>query len=101
GGMAKGAAMLAPNMATMLAVLTTDAALEPETARDLLRRAVDTSFNVLMTDACQSTNDTVVLLASGAAGPVDEDALQTALDAVCDDLARQMCGDAEGATKVV
>lgn len=101
GGMAKGAAMLAPNMATMLAVVTTDAELDAGTATRMLRAAVDRSFNILMTDACRSTNDTVVLMASGAAGPVTEGALQQALDTVCDDLARQMCGDAEGATKVV
>lgn len=101
GGMAKGAAMLAPDMATMLAVVTTDAAVDADTARTMLRAATDRSFNILMTDACRSTNDTVVLMASGEAGPVPDAALQTALDAVCEDLARQMCGDAEGATKVV
>lgn len=101
GGMAKGAAMLAPNMATMLAVLTTDAAVDHDTLRGLLRSAVARSFNILMTDACQSTNDTVIVLASGAAGEVPVDDLRAAIDAVCEDLARQMCGDAEGATKVV
>ncbi|MCB0978555.1 MAG: bifunctional glutamate N-acetyltransferase/amino-acid acetyltransferase ArgJ [Acidimicrobiales bacterium] len=101
GGMAKGAAMLAPNMATMLAVVTTDAAVDHDTLRTMLRRAVQGSFNVLVTDACQSTNDTVIVLASGAAGPVPDDDLQTALDSVCGDLARQMCEDAEGATKVI
>ncbi|NLD78583.1 MAG: bifunctional glutamate N-acetyltransferase/amino-acid acetyltransferase ArgJ [Acidimicrobiales bacterium] len=101
GGMAKGAAMLAPNMATMLAVLTTDAAVESHELRQVLRLAVSTSFNRLMTDACQSTNDTVIILASGAAGPVDPDALATAIGQACADLAMQMAGDAEGATKVV
>jgi glutamate N-acetyltransferase/amino-acid N-acetyltransferase len=101
GGMAKGAAMLAPNMATMLAVLTTDAAAESHELRQMLRAAVSTSFNRLMTDACQSTNDTVIILASGEAGPVDPDALSTAIGQACADLAMQMAGDAEGATKVV
>lgn len=101
GGMAKGAAMLAPNMATMLAVVTTDAAVDHDTLRAMLRRSVAGSFNILMTDACQSTNDTVIALASGAAGGVAADDLQAALDEVCGSLARQMCEDAEGATKVI
>lgn len=101
GGMAKGAAMLAPNMATMLAVLTTDADVGSDDLRGLLRSAVAKSFNILMTDACRSTNDTVIILASGAAGPVPLHDLATAIDEACDDLARQMAGDAEGATKVV
>lgn len=101
GGMAKGAAMLAPNMATMLAVLTTDAVAGPDTLRMLLGEAVATSFNVLTTDGCTSTNDTVLLLASGRSGPVDEGALLEAVAAACIDLAGQMAGDAEGATKVV
>jgi glutamate N-acetyltransferase/amino-acid N-acetyltransferase len=101
GGMAKGAAMLAPNMATMLAVLTTDALVESHELRHLLRAAVSTSFNVLMTDACRSTNDTVIVLASGEAGPVPHGALAAALGQACADLALQMAGDAEGATKVV
>lgn len=101
GGMAKGAAMLAPDMATMLAVLTTDAAVDSDVLRAMLRRVVDRTFNILETDACRSTNDTVIVLASGAAGRVPEEALETAMQEVCDDLARQMCGDAEGATKVV
>lgn len=101
GGMAKGAAMLAPNMATMLAVLTTDAAVEPSTLRSLLRTAVDASFNVLTVDGCTSTNDTVIVLANGLAGPVPEADLGRALTEVCTSLAAQMAGDAEGATKVV
>lgn len=101
GGMAKGAAMLAPNMATMLAVLTTDAEVASHELRQHLRAAVSTSFNVLMTDACRSTNDTVIVLASGAAGPVPADDLAQALGDACADLALQMAEDAEGATKVV
>lgn len=101
GGMAKGAAMLAPNMATMLAVLTTDAEADPDDLRAMLRAGVSTSFNILMTDACRSTNDTVIILASGAAGPVPADDLAAAIGQACADLAFQMAGDAEGATKVV
>ena len=101
GGIAKGAAMLAPNMATMLAVLTTDAKAEPEVLAGILRDAVAGSFNVMSIDGCTSTNDTVLLLASGLAGDVDEERLFEAVADACDDLARQMVGDAEGATKVV
>jgi glutamate N-acetyltransferase/amino-acid N-acetyltransferase len=101
GGMAKGAAMLAPNMATMLAVLTTDAAVEPDELRAALRAGVATSFNVLTVDGCTSTNDTVLLLASGRRGPVDPAAFADAVARACGDLAGQMAGDAEGATKVV
>jgi glutamate N-acetyltransferase/amino-acid N-acetyltransferase len=101
GGMAKGAAMLAPNMATMLAVLTTDAEASPEILQQLLRDGVADSFNAMSVDGCQSTNDTVIILASGRAGAVDEGMLAAAVAEACADLARQMCGDAEGATKVV
>ncbi len=101
GGIAKGAAMLEPNMATMLAVLTTDAEVDPATATDLLRAAVGTSFNCLTVDGAESTNDTVLLLASGTAGPVDADALGAALADACASLAVQMADDAEGSTKTV
>ena len=100
GGMAKGAAMLAPHMATMLAVLTTDAAVTPGALRALLRAAVDDSFNTLTVDGCTSTNDTVLLLASGAAGPAPVDRLGEAVAEVCRSLAAQMAADAEGATKM-
>lgn len=101
GGMAKGAAMLEPNMATMLAVLTTDAAVDPTTATGLLQGAVATSFNCLTVDGAESTNDTVLLLASGQAGPTDPSVLGRALSAACRDLAVQMADDAEGSTKTV
>jgi glutamate N-acetyltransferase/amino-acid N-acetyltransferase len=101
GGMAKGAAMLAPNMATMLAVLTTDAAAEPAVLQEILRAAVVPTFNSMTVDGCTSTNDTVLLLSSGRAGPVDRDALAAAVTDVCGALAGQMVADAEGATKVV
>jgi glutamate N-acetyltransferase/amino-acid N-acetyltransferase len=107
GGMAKGAAMLSPAMATMLAVLTTDAAVDPSTLRTLLSRAVSDSFNSLIVDDCTSTNDTVLLLANGALGnePITRsgrayDAFGDALAAACADLAHQMAADAEGATKL-
>jgi glutamate N-acetyltransferase / amino-acid N-acetyltransferase len=101
GGMAKGAAMLAPNMATMLAVLTTDAAATPDELSAALRHAVAVSFNAMTVDGCTSTNDTVVVLASGRAGPVSSVDLAGALAEAAGSLAAQMVGDAEGATKVV
>jgi glutamate N-acetyltransferase/amino-acid N-acetyltransferase len=102
GGMAKGAAMLAPNMATMLAVLTTDAEVAPERLQEALRAGVADSFNAMSVDGCTSTNDTVLLLASGAAGPPDDlAAFDAAVAEACLDLATQMVGDAEGHTKVV
>ncbi len=101
GAMAKGAGMLQPNMATMLAFITTDADVEPGELHTILRLAVDRSFNRLTIDGAQSTNDTVIALASGAAGPADPTELQEAFDAVCYDLAMQMADDAEGSTKTV
>jgi glutamate N-acetyltransferase / amino-acid N-acetyltransferase len=108
GGMAKGAAMLSPAMATMLAVVTTDAAVEPRALQLALERAVDASFNLMTTDSSRSTNDSVLVLAGGAAGnaPIaagtpEAHALADALTAVCASLADQMARDAEGATKFV
>jgi glutamate N-acetyltransferase/amino-acid N-acetyltransferase len=101
GGMGKGAAMLAPDMATMLAVLTTDALVDPAALAPMLRDAVARSFNAVSIDGCTSTNDTVLVLASGSAGPVDEEAVSEALHDACADLAGQMVADAEGATRVV
>jgi glutamate N-acetyltransferase/amino-acid N-acetyltransferase len=104
GGMAKGAAMLAPAMATMLAVLTTDAVVGPDDLGVALGHAVDESFNQLCVDACQSTNDTVLVLAGGASGvEVGGSSMGTLTDAlteVCASLAEQMARDAEGATKL-
>ncbi len=101
GGMAKGAGMIRPDMATMLAVLTTDAAADRETLQSILGRAVAVTFNCLDVDGCESTNDTVVLLASGEAGDVDVEALEDGVEAVCRELARAIAADAEGATRVV
>ena len=101
GGIAKGAAMLEPDMATMLAVLTTDAAAEPAELGGILREAVSTTFNRLTVDGAQSTNDTVLLLANGRAGPVPRRELAEAVAGACGDLALQMADDAEGSTKTV
>jgi glutamate N-acetyltransferase / amino-acid N-acetyltransferase len=101
GAMAKGAAMLAPNMATMLAVLTTDATIIPTHLRSCLRSAVSASFNELTIDGCTSTNDTVIVLSSGLGREVAPEELTVLLTAACQDLAQQMALDAEGATKVV
>ena len=102
GGMAKGAAMLAPGLATMLVVLTTDAVAEAATLDAALRSATATTFDRLDSDGCMSTNDTVLLLASGASGiepPADE--LAAAVTAVCAALAQQLVNDCEGASKVI
>ena len=102
GGMAKGAGMLAPELATMLAVVTTDAVADPPALAEALRRAVRVSFERVDSDGCLSTNDTVLLLASGASTVrPSADALTEAVTAVCADLAGQLIADAEGATKQV
>jgi glutamate N-acetyltransferase / amino-acid N-acetyltransferase len=102
GGMGKGAAMLAPALATMLVVLTTDADLDAAELDAALRRAVATTFDRLDTDGCMSTNDTVLLLASGAAAVrPDPGEFAALLTQACADLARQQQLDAEGATKAI
>jgi glutamate N-acetyltransferase/amino-acid N-acetyltransferase len=102
GGMAKGAAMLAPSLATMLCVLTTDADLSAAELDSALRSATAVTFDRLDTDGCMSTNDTVLLLASGAAGvKPDHKDFTRALIEVCADLARQLQLDAEGASKMI
>ncbi|WP_029150680.1 bifunctional glutamate N-acetyltransferase/amino-acid acetyltransferase ArgJ [Microbacterium indicum] len=99
GGMAKGAGMLAPGLATMLVVITTDAELTPEQADAALRGATRMSFDRLDSDGAMSTNDHVTLLASGASGVApDLDAFGAALTALCLDLAEQLMNDAEGAS---
>jgi glutamate N-acetyltransferase/amino-acid N-acetyltransferase len=98
GGMAKGAGMLAPSLATMLAVLTTDAVASVEALDAAVREATRLTFDRVDTDGCISTNDTVLLLASGASGVAPSaDELAAAVQAVCADLARQLVADAEGA----
>ena len=102
GGMAKGAGMLAPALATMLCVLSTDADLDPAALDAALRAATGLTFDRLDTDGCMSTNDTVLLMASGAAGVrPDPGAFTSALTEVCADLAHQLQADAEGASKSI
>jgi glutamate N-acetyltransferase/amino-acid N-acetyltransferase len=98
GGMAKGAGMLAPALATMLVVITTDADVDSATVNAALRAATARTFDRLDSDGCQSTNDTVLLMASGASGVAPEAAAFTeAVTAVCLDLSMQLLADAEGA----
>ncbi len=102
GGMAKGAGMLAPAMATMLCVLTTDAVAGPEALHAALRAATGVTFDRVDSDGCMSTNDTVLLLASGASGIAPSEAeLTAAVTTACHDLAQQLLADAEGATKQI
>ena len=99
GGIAKGAGMLAPQLATMLVVLTTDADVDAATAEEALRGATRTTFDRVDSDACMSTNDTVILLASGASGvTLGVQELTEAVRTVSADLARQLVADAEGAS---
>jgi glutamate N-acetyltransferase / amino-acid N-acetyltransferase len=106
-GMCKGAGMIHPNMATMLATIVTDAAVEPALLGELLRQAVDVSFNCISVDGDMSTNDTVLLLANGAAdwkleaGSSETSAFASALTSLCTDLAQQIVRDGEGATKLI
>ncbi|MEZ5115698.1 MAG: bifunctional glutamate N-acetyltransferase/amino-acid acetyltransferase ArgJ [Candidatus Nanopelagicales bacterium] len=100
GGMAKGAGMLAPGLATMLVVLTTDAVVDPDDLDTILRGATRRTFDRVDSDGCMSTNDTVLLLASGASGVRPQyDDLAAAVEEVCGRLARMLIGDAEGASK--
>jgi glutamate N-acetyltransferase/amino-acid N-acetyltransferase len=100
GGIAKGAGMLAPALATMLVVITTDASADNETLDAALRAATRVTFDRIDADGCMSTNDTVLLLASGASDAQPTLAeLTDAVTEVCHDLAQQLIGDAEGATK--
>jgi glutamate N-acetyltransferase / amino-acid N-acetyltransferase len=107
GGMAKGSGMICPNMATMLAFLTTDAGLERTLMQDIFAEAVDASFNAITVDGDTSTNDTALLLANGASGiAIDAESValtyfKEALNRVCLDLALQIVGDGEGITKLL
>ena len=100
GGMAKGCGMIAPNMATMLAFLTTDADVPRELMQKILRQASNATFNTLNVDGATSTNDTAMLLASGKRGPADADEFANAVLAACEDLTMQMARDAEGMTRI-
>ena len=100
GGMAKGAGMLAPGLATMLVVITTDAIATPQALGTALRAATRTTFDRIDSDGCMSTNDTVIVMASGASGVTPSMfRLTSAIADVCASLARQLIADAEGATK--
>ena len=100
GGMAKGCGMIAPNMATMLAFLTTDADVSRVTMQKALKAASDATFNTLNVDGATSTNDTAMLLASGKRGKADPDEFANAVLAACQDLTMQMARDAEGMTRI-
>src|SRR5690606_40334900 len=105
-GIAKGAGMIAPNMATMLSIVVTDAGLLPEQAQAMLQAASNNSYNCIVIDGDTSTNDTVFLLAHGASGvsiarTADCDQFQQALNAVCTKLPQDIVRDGEGATKLI
>jgi len=100
GGMAKGCGMIAPNMATMLAFLTTDADVPRELMQKVLKQASDATFNTLNVDGATSTNDTAMVLASGRRGKADAEEFGNALLAACEDLTMQMARDAEGMTRI-
>ena len=101
GGIAKGAGMIHPDMATMLSFITTDAEVEPEYLSKTLKKAVDASFNMISVDGDTSTNDMVVVLANGLAGKPKPDDFEAALQAVCTYLARCIAGDGEGCTRLI
>ncbi len=98
GGINKGSGMIAPNMGTMLCFIATDAKASPEELQNALKKAVDKSFNMVVVDGDESTNDTVLLMAGEGLGQIDEN-FQEALDFVCIELAKMMVKDGEGATK--
>jgi len=100
GGMAKGCGMIAPNMATMLAFLTTDADVPRAIMQKALKSAADATFNTLNVDGATSTNDTAMLLASGRRGRADHDEFAEAVLAACRELTMQMARDAEGMTRI-
>ncbi len=107
GGVCKGSGMIAPNMATMLAFISTDASIEKELLQNILVNSVKISFNKISVDGETSTNDMVILMANGAAGvkitddPKDVSSFQDALTAVCTEMAKSIVSDGEGATKLV
>ena len=100
-GMAKGAGMIHPDMATMLSVIVTDAAVAPDALAGMLRTAVDASFNCISVDGDMSTNDTVLVLANGAAGPADPGLFAAALTELCTELAQKIVRGGEGATRFI
>lgn len=101
-GIAKGAGMLAPAMATMLSVVMSDAAVDPDEATEVFDRAVELTYNRIDSDGCTSTNDTVIFMASGASGvKVSKSELAELLNEVCSSLSAQLIADAEGSSKTV
>lgn len=100
-GIAKGAGMIEPNMATMLVYLMTDAELPDSALRPMLRRAVERTFNSMSIDTDTSTSDTVVLMANGLAGPVNLRHFENGLNEVCEFLTREIARNGEGATKLI
>jgi len=101
GGIAKGAGMIHPNMATMLCFLTTDADLPRNLIQPMLKRVADRTFNCISVDNDTSTNDSLILMANGTAGKVDEKRFESTLEDICDELAKKIVADGEGATKFV
>lgn len=100
-GIAKGAGMIEPNMATMLTYFVTDANIPPDILHQCLQEAVDDSFNMLSIDTDTSTSDTVAIMANGLAGEVDVDAFRRALHQMAIELAKELARDGEGATKLI
>ena len=101
GGIAKGSGMIAPNMGTMLSFITTDIDATPDELKIALKKAVESTFNMIVVDGDESTNDTVVLMANGSSGCGIDENFQTALEYVCSSLARMIAKDGEGATKLI
>ena len=100
-GFAKGVGMIEPDMATMIAVITTDAQIAPNDLKQTFRRVIDRTFNALSIDTDTSTSDMAVIVASGIAGPVDDTQFETALSDVCLNLTRQLAADGEGAETLI
>ncbi len=100
GGIAKGSGMIAPNMGTLLSFITTDVKASPQELKTALKEAVDNTLNLVVIDGDISTNDTVILMANGRSGRIDEN-FQEALEYVCSNLARMIAKDGEGATKLM
>ncbi len=98
GGIAKGSGMIAPNMGTMLCFLTTDVKATPKQLKNALRKAVEKSFNMVVVDGDESTNDMAIIMANGESGEIDEN-FQKALEFTCKELAKMIAKDGEGATK--
>ncbi len=101
GGITKGSGMIAPNMGTMLSFITTDVNASPNELQNALKKAVESSFNMVVVDGDESTNDTVVIMANGSSGADIDENFQEALEYVCSQLARMIAKDGEGATKFI